>query len=407
MMGSKLKAYYPIDILPYGFVRYGRLISKSVRNALPHGVCLLLMITIWGTENKSFAHGSMEIQRNLFGHVEGIPVYLYTMINNSGMEVTITNYGGTITALKVPDRDGKIDDVVLGFDSLDGYLGKHPYFGATVGRYANRIGQSTFTLDGKKYDLTPNDGRNHLHGGARGFSRVVWNAETSSNESEATLTLKYRSKDEEEGYPGNVDVKVTFTLNHNNELKISYHATTDKPTIVNLTNHSYFNLAGTGNGDISRHLLEIHADSYTPKDKEHISTGEILPVADTVFDFRKPTPMGKWVDSEQLKWGRGYGHNWILNKNDTKMTLAARVFEPNCGRVMEIFTEDPGLVFYSGNGLNGSNVGKGNKPYGFRYGFCLEPGYFPDSPNWPNFPSPILRPGQVYNTQTVYKFYTK
>ena len=288
-----------------------------------------------------------------------------------------------------------------------GILANILIFGATIGRYANRIGKSTFILDGKKYELTPNDGRNHLHGGIHGFNRIIWKAKASSNEDKATLILKHQSKDGEEGYPGNVDVTVTFTLNNTNELNIAYHATTDKPTIVNLTNHSYFNLAGEGNGDISRHLLEINADYYTPKDKEHISTGEILPVADTIFDFRKPTPMGKWADNIQLKWGRGYGHNWILNKNSMKRKFAVKVIEPNCGRVMEIFTEDPGLVFYSGNGLNGSNIGKGNKPYGFRYGFCLEPGHFPDSPNWPNFPSPVLRPGQIYNTETVYKFYTE
>lgn len=367
-------------------------------------ISLVLAFTIlWGfTVNVSW--GTMNMQKTPFGKANGRPAYLYTLTNSSGMKVAITNYGGTIVSIKVPDRHGEMADVVLGFDSLDGYLGKHPYFGATIGRYANRIGKSCFTLDGKQYKLTKNNGENHLHGGVRGFDKVLWNNVTSSNKNEAALTLNYLSKDGEEGYPGNLNVTVTYTLTENNELKIDYLAITDKPTIVNLTNHSYFNLAGAGNGDISKHLLQINANSYNPKDREHIPTGETLPVSGTLFDFTKPVTMGKWADDEQLKWGRGYGHNWILNKECKRMTFAVRVIEPRSGRIMEVFTEDLGLVFYSGNGLDGSNIGKGNKPYKFRYGFCLEPGYFPDSPNKPNFPSPVLRPGQSYHTKTIYKF---
>ena len=346
----------------------------------------------------------MNLQKTPFGKTEETSVDLYTLTNSSGMEVAITNYGGIVVALKVPDRDGKLDDVVLGFDTLEGYLGEHPYFGATVGRYVNRIARGRFTLGGVTYELAKNSGRNHIHGGLRGFSKVVWDATTTLSKDEAALVLTYFSKDGEEGYPGNLDVSVTFTLTEANELKVAYHATTDKSTIVNLTNHSYYNLAGEGNGDISRHLLEINADYYTPKDEEHIPTGEILPVAGTVFDFTRPIPMGQWADDKQLECGRGYGHNWVLNKQEEKMSFAARASDPSSGRIMEIFTEDPGLVFYSANHLNGSDVGKGGKSYLFRYGFCLEPGYFPDSPNKPNFPSPVLRPHQVYHTETIYKF---
>ncbi len=368
------------------------------------GCYTLVLLTLGGGLSEA-AWGNVDVQKKRFGECEGEIVDLYTLTNSSGMEVAITNYGGTIVSLKVPDRDGEMADVVLGFDSLGGYLGDHPYFGATIGRYANRIGNSCFTLDGKKYELTKNNGRNHLHGGARGFNRVVWKVtKVSSGKDVASLAMEYLSKDGEEGYPGNLDVRVTFSLTEQNELKIDYFATTDKPTIVNLTNHSYFNLAGEGNGNIEKHLLEINGDSYNPKDSEHIPTGETLPVSGTIFDFTKPTEMGQGADDELLKWGRGYGHNWVLNKQGKELSFAARVIEPNSGRVMEVYTEDLGLVFYSGNGLDGSNIGKGNKPYKFRYGFCLEPGHFYDSPNRPQFPSPVLRPNEQYHTQTVYRF---
>ena len=370
-------------------------------------MCSTLVVATLSVTLSHSSLGDVSLRTTRYGECEGTSVDLYTLTNSSGMEVSITNYGGTIVSLKVPDRDGTLADIVLGFDDLDGYLGDHPYFGATIGRYANRIGNACFTLDGNTYELTKNNGDNHLHGGVRGFNRVVWEVSAvSSGEDTASVTMEYRSKDGEEGYPGNLNATVTFSLAENNDLAIEYSATTDKPTIVNLTNHSYFNLAGEGSGNIEKHLLEINGDNYLPKDPEHIPTGETLPVSRTVFDFTTPTEMGKGADDELLKWGRGYGHNWVLNKKGRgrELSFAARVIEPSSGRVMEIFTEDEGLVFYSGNGLDGSNIGKGNKPYKFRYGFCLEPGHFYDSPNKPHFPSPVLRPVEEYHTRTMYKF---
>jgi len=355
------------------------------------------------------------IARRPFGKLGGVQVDLYTLTNSKGMQAAITNYGGIVVSLLVPDRHGKLGDVVLGYETLDEYVRSSPYFGAIIGRYGNRIAKGRFTLDGRQYVLAQNNNENHLHGGKRGFDKVIWKGKAVLGDKGPRLVLNYLSKDGEEGYPGNLNVTVTYVLTEQNELAIHYQATTDKATPVNLTNHSYFNLAGPGDGDILGHILMIDADRFTPVDKGLIPTGELRPVEGTPLDFRKPTAIGNRInqDDEQLKCGGGYDHNFVLNRSSAepategRLTLAARVYEPTTGRVMEVLTTEPGIQFYSGNFLDGSNVGKGNKPYKHRYGFCLETQHFPDSPNKPLFPSTILRPGQLYSTTTVYRFSTK
>lgn len=357
------------------------------------------------------ASASESIVRKAFGKTpEGKAVELYTLTNRNGMEASITTYGGIVVSLTAPDRNGQYADVVLGFDQLEGYLAGHPYFGALVGRYGNRIAKGKFTLDGKEYTLAVNNGENHLHGGLKGFDKAVWQARGSINKTGVKLALNYTSADGEEGYPGNLAVEVAYTLTDNNELKIEYSATTDKPTPVNLTNHSYFNLAGQGSGDILGHELMIAADRFTPVDKGLIPTGELRPVEGTPFDFRKPTAIGARIeqDDEQLKFGGGYDHNFVLTKRqEGALELAASVYEPKSGRLMEVSTTEPGIQFYCGNFLDGKNVGKGGKVYNFRNGLCLETQHFPDSPNKPQFPSVILKPGKKYATTTVYKFSAK
>lgn len=364
-------------------------------------------VILWLTASISWGDGTM--RKTAFGKLDGQTVDLYTLTNTSGMEVAITNYGGILVSIKVPDRDGKMADVVLGFDTLDGYLGKHPYFGATVGRYANRIEHARIVLDGVKYTLTRNENGNHIHGGTRGFDKVLWNVKAASCEQEPTLTLQYLSRDGEEGYPGNLDVTVTYTLTEANELQIDYHATTDKPTVVNLTNHSYFNLAGDGNGDVLGHLLTIDADRIAPVVKGHIPTGEIRSVIGTPFDFTKPFVIGQRIDADDrlLKLSAGYGINYVFTKRAGTMARAARVVEPNSGRVMEVFTTEPALQLYTANRLDGSIVGKSGKAYKCRYGLCLEPQHLPDSPNKPQFPSTVLRPGQQFHHKTSYKFFVQ
>lgn len=346
-----------------------------------------------------------------FGKTEdGSAVDLYTLVNDQGMKVTITNFGGIVVSWWVPDRDGKLADVALGFDQLDGYLGKHPYFGALVGRYGNRIAQGRFELNGQQYKLAQNNDANHLHGGLKGFDKKVWDAETRLTDDGPQLALSTLSQDGEEGYPGNLSVQVTYTLTNENALQIHYHATTDKPTPVNLTNHSYFNLAGQGEGDNLDHLVQLFADRFTPVDKGLIPTGELRPVAGTPMDFRQPTAIGARVDQddEQLVFGKGYDHNWVLNKTEPgKLELAARVYELGSGRVLEVLTTEPGVQFYIGNFLDGTNIGKGNKTYQHRYGFCLETQHFPDSPNQSQFPSTTVRPGEPYDTTTIYRFTVK
>ncbi len=322
------------------------------------------------------------------------------------MEVAITNFGAIVVALKAPGRGGQFADVVLGFDSLDGYLKEHPYFGAIIGRYGNRIAKGRFKLNGVEYKLATNNGENHLHGGIKGFDKVVWAARDVSTPQAPALELRYTSKDGEEGYPGNLDVTVIYTLTEGNELRIDYSATTDKDTVVNLTNHSYFNLAGEGNGDILGHEMMINADAFTPVDAGLIPTGELKKVEGTPFDFRKPAAIGARInaDDPQIRYGKGYDHNFVLNRKGGGLELAARVAEPKSGRVMEVLTTEPGIQFYSGNFLDGSVKGKGGKAYQHRYGFCLETQHFPDSPNKPNFPSTVLKPGGKYQTTTVYRF---
>jgi aldose 1-epimerase len=296
-------------------------------------------------------------------------------------------------------------DVVLGFDHLDDYLGNDPFFGALVGRYANRIDKARFTLDGVEYKLAKNDGENSLHGGLKGFDKKAWKAREPSKDHPA-LELTYLSKDGEEGYPGNLNVKVVYTLTDSNELRIDYTATTDKNTVLNLTNHSYFNLAGQGSGDVLKHVLMINADRFTPIDAALTPTGELRSVAGTPLDFRKPTAIGARIDddNEQLKFGKGYDHNFVLNHKGNDLTLAARVTEPQSGRVLEVLTTQPGVQLYTGNFLDGTIHGKGGKVYGRRSAFCLETQHFPDSPNQPKFPSTELKPGQTYHQTTIYKF---
>jgi len=350
------------------------------------------------------AAGQRAVARTSFGSVAGQPVELFTFRNANGIELKATNYGGIITSIVAPDRDGKPGDIVLGFDTLDGYLKDSPYFGALVGRYGNRIAKGRFTLDGKTYTLAVNNGPNHLHGGIKGFDKVIWTAEPLTGKN--GVAFSRRSPDGEEGYPGNLDVRVTYELTDRNELVITYHATTDKATPVNLTNHSYFNLAG--GGDVLGHQLMIAADRYTPVDSTLIPTGVLAPVQGTPFDFRQSTAIGARIEqpNEQLKNGGGYDHNWVLNRSGAGRQLAARVVEPKSGRTLEVSTTEPGLQFYSGNFLDGTITGKGGNVYQRRNGLCLETQHFPDSPNQPGFPSTILRPGASYDSQTVFTFGT-
>jgi len=353
------------------------------------------------------AEAKSKMQKQSFGKTEdGQPVDLYILTNKNGVEAAITNYGGTVVSLKVADRNGKFEDVVLGYDNLDGYATGKAYIGATVGRYANRIAHATFTLDGTTYTLAKNDGDNHLHGG---FNKRVWTAKDVSSIAGQALELTYLSKDGEEGFPGNLPVKVVYTLTDQNELKIDYSATTDKDTVLNLTNHAYFNLAGQGNGDILQQQVMIQADRFTPIDATSIPTGELRSVKGTPFDFTKMTAIGARIDQDdqQLKLRRGYDHNFVLNGDTMRaLFLAAQAYDPHSGRVLEVLTTEPGIQLYTGNFLDGIH-GKDGKVYNRRYAFCLETQHFPDSPNHPNFPTAELKPGQHFQSTTVYKFSTK
>ena len=353
------------------------------------------------------ATANQGIRKNAFGKTAEGPVDLYTLTNRNGIEVRITNYGGRVVSLLAPDRHGKVADVVLGFDNLDDYLGNNPFFGALVGRYANRIAKAGFTLDGVEHKLAQNNGPNSLHGGLKGFDKVIWAARELSKDP-PTLELTYVSQDGEEGYPGKLTAKVVYTLTDNNELRIDYTATTDKDTVLNLTNHSYFNLSGQGNGDILKHEITINADRFTPVDATLIPTGELRQVQGTPFDFRQAMVIGARInaDDEQIKFGQGYDHNFVLNHTGRGLSLAARVTEPESGRVMEVLTTQPGMQFYTGNFLDGTVHGKGGKVYGRRSAFCLETQHFPDSPNQPKFPSAELKPGQTYHQTTAFKFST-
>lgn len=335
-------------------------------------------------------------------------IKLYTLKNSKGMTVKVTNYGAIITQIVVPDRNGKMADVVLGYNRVEDYINAvdKPYFGAIVGRYGNRIANGEFTLDGETYSLLKNNGPNHLHGGAIGFDKVAWDAKFDASKN--SIALSYLAKDKEEGYPGNLRLKVTYTLTDNNEINVDYSATTDKATPVNVTQHTYFNLKGEGNGTILDHQLMLNAKNYTPVDSTLIPTGEIPAVAGTPFDFTTAKPIGRDIENEheQLQFGLGYDHNWVLDKGGktNALTLAARVHEPTSGRVLEVYTTEPGIQFYCGNFLDGRLHGKSGKPYVHRGGFCLETQHYPDSPNQPSFPSTILKPGDELKSQTRFRF---
>jgi aldose 1-epimerase len=348
-----------------------------------------------------------DVETRSFGTTkEGTAVNLYTLTNAKSMKAAITNYGGIVVSLEVPDRNGKLGDVVLGFDTFDGYLGKHPFFGAIVGRYGNRIAKGRFALNGVEYTLATNDGANALHGGIRGFDKAVWEAKEFTEVRARGVALSYVSKDGEEGYPGNLQTTVRYTLTDDNELKIDYFATTDKATVLNLTNHSYFNLAGQGEGDVLGHEVTINADRFTVVDAGLIPTGELRFVKGTPFDFLSRTAIGARIDAndEQIKLGGGYDHNFVLNGRMGISRLAAEVFDAKTGRAMEVRTTEPGLQFYTGNFLDGSIKGKGGKVYNRRYGFCMETQHFPDSPNQHAFPTTVLKPGEQYTSQTIYRF---
>lgn len=379
---------------------------ETVRN-------LIALLVIMTTPLLHADEGPRITMRQFGETASGQAVMLYTLTNAHENLLEITNYGGIITRLVVPDRNGKSSDVVLGFNALDEYVKDSPYFGCLVGRYGNRIARGQFVLDGKTYELAKNNDPGgmpcHLHGGNVGFDKVVWNATPLIENKTAGLKLTYLSRDGEEGYPGNLAVEVYYWWTNDDELKIDYRAITDKPTPVNLTHHSYFNLKGEGSGDILGHVLTIHAEEFTPVNAGLIPTGELAKVKGTPFDFSTPTAIGARImaDHQQLKYGGGYDHNWVLKKRAGALELAATVHEPASGRMMEVWTTEPGLQFYSGNFLDGHLTGKSGKPHHYRSGFCLETQHFPDSPNQPKFPNTILRPGEKYESLTIYKFTVK
>jgi aldose 1-epimerase len=364
----------------------------------------LLLIVVLTTA--AVAHAQANITKETFGKTaDGKTVDLYTIRNTRGFEAKITNYGGIVVSLKVPDRNGKSDDVVLGFNDFDSYLKNDPYLGALIGRYGNRIAKGRFTLNGVEYKLAVNNGENHLHGGIKGFDKVVWTGVARSTRGGAEIVLTYLSKDGEEGYPGNLNVTAVYRLT-NNELRIDYSATTDKDTVTNLTHHSYFNLAGEGNGGILNHLVTINANHFVPTDAGSIPTGELRKVTGTPFDFLKATAIGARInqDDEQLKFGRGYDHTWVINGRAGTLRLAATAYDQTSGRVMQVWTTEPGVQFYTGNFLDGTLTGKSGKVYPQRSGFCLETQHYPDSPNQPSFPTTTLKKGATFKSTTIYRF---
>jgi aldose 1-epimerase len=365
------------------------------RHVLGFGIGL---VSLWGA---SMGAAEVRIEKQTFGKTNnGTPVAIYTLTNSHGVEARIAAYGATVVSLKAPDRQGKLADVVLGFDDLDGYLHRNRYFGSVIGRYGNRIAKGKFSLGGREYTLARNNGENHLHGGIMGFDKVVWTA----RETPAGVALSYTSKDGEEGYPGNLSVTVTYTLGEDNGLRIDYAATTDRETVLNLSNHSYFNLAG--GGTILNHEMMINANRFTPVDQGLIPIGELRGVKGTPMDFTKPVAIGARIDQkdEQLGFGRGYDLNWVINGDPGTLRLAAQAYDPASGRVMEVETTEPGVQFYTGNFLDGSIKGKGGRSYERRSAFCLETQHFPDSPNKPTFPTTVLKPGARYTSTTVYRF---
>ena len=373
------------------------------------GIVFLQSCTNKKTENNQTTDSVIvnKIEKTSFGTLpDGRRVDQYTLKNANGMEVKIMNYGGVITHWTAPDKEGKYEDIVLGFDSLVGYLTPPPYFGAIIGRYGNRIANGKFTLDGKSYQLAKNNGENHLHGGVVGYDKVLWNAEPIEG-AESALKLTYLSRDGEEGYPGNLNITVIYTLTNDNALKMDYAATTDKATVINLTNHSYFNLSAAKK-DVLDQEITLNADRYLPVDKGLIPTGELRPVTGGVFDFTKPTVISQGINEvkdEQIKLGGGYDHAWILNKKEpNELSLAATVLEKTSGRKMEVMTTEPAIQFYTGNFLDGSLTGKGGVKYTKRFALCLESEHYPDSPNQSAFPSVVLKPNEKYSTTTIYKF---
>jgi aldose 1-epimerase len=369
-------------------------------------VAMMLLLAMSAADPQTGSAPKRGVTRAAFGTTrDGKAVEIYTLTNAHGLEMRVISYGGIITSLKVPDRSGHLADIVLGFDTIDGYLKEPPYFGALIGRYGNRIAKGQFTLDGNTFKLATNNGPNHLHGGVKGFDKVLWNVVPGTDSNGVSVTLSRVSPDGEEGYPGNLQATVRYTLTDKNELAVDYRATTDKATPVNLTQHSYFNLADDS-GDILGHELTIHASRYTPVDATLIPTGELATVDGTPFDFRKATAIGARIaaDNVQLKNGGGYDHNWVLERSGSGLQPAAWLVDPKSGRTLEVATTEPGLQFYSGNFLDGSITGKGGRVYRRRTGLSLETQHYPDSPNHPNFPSSILKPGQTYSSQTVFRF---
>lgn len=350
------------------------------------------------------------IEKRFFGSVDvDKEISLFTLTNKNGMKVEISNYGAAVVSILVPDRNGKIEDVVLGYDSAQGYEKCKSYFGVIVGRYANRIDKGKFSLEGKVYQLCVNDVENHLHGGLFGYGKRLWIAEPIQVDSTQSLKLSLMDNDGEQGYPGNVSVKVTYSLTEKNELIVEYGGISDKTTIINPTHHSYFNLTGDLTKNILDHMLMLNADFFTPVDKGLITTGVLAKVESTPFDFRSLTPIGKNISAEdqQIKYGLGYDHNWVINNWDKSVKKVSELYEPDSGRIMEVFSDQPGIQFYSGNFLDGSIMGKSGVVYKYRSGLCLETQHFPDSPNKPKFPSVTLKPGEKYKQKTIYKFSTK
>ncbi len=367
---------------------------------------LMVAVTVLAGCRKVEQGGVGAVATQEFGKTEkGEVVSLYTLRNRNGVEIAITNYGARVVTLKTPDARGRLADIALGFDSLKGYEGPNPYFGAIVGRYGNRIAKGKFTLDGKEYTLAKNNGENSLHGGLVGFDRVFWSGRTEESNGVQKAIFSYTSKDGEEGYPGTLKVTVTYSLSNNDDVQIDYHATTDKATVLNVTNHTYFNLAGQGNGDILNQVMQINADHFTPVDAGLIPTGELKDVTGTPFDFRKPTVIGSRIGDkdEQLLLGKGYDHNYVLNRSGSGLVMAAKAVDPPSGRALEVWTTEPAVQFYTGNFLDGTVVGKNANNYAQRTGFCLETQHYPDSPNHPAFPTTVLKPGEEYKTTTVWK----
>ncbi len=367
---------------------------------------LMASMAIAAAQQKSETKPGLKMES--FGKTaDGHEVQLFTLTNKNGLEAKITNFGGIVVSLKTPDRKGQLADIVLGYDDVKGYEADTAFFGALIGRYGNRIAKGQFTLNGKTYQIPLNDGPNALHGGPNGFNKQVWTAKDVSTHSTPMLQLTYLSKDGENGFPGNLNVQVTYSLTSNNELRLDYAATTDKDTVLNLTNHSYFNLKGAGEGDILQHEVRLNANKFTPVDATLIPTGELKPVQGTPFDFRKSTAIGARIDADdqQLKYGWGYDHNWVLNGMGAgQLVIAARVHEPTTGRVIEVLTDQPGVQFYTGNHMDGTIRGKGGKIYPKRGGLCLETQHYPDSPNHPAFPTTTLKPGERFHSTTIYKF---